>query len=107
MVGRRGWSARVRLYPDRLAVRGIYSNGGLRWDAAREFAHVEVQAGEWSTMWVYYLIGEKHSVRVECTVETPDEFVREVEARTGLTLEKRPTGWTPRPVPRHRTVVRR
>jgi len=56
---------------------------------------------------VYYLIGEKHSVRVECTVETPDEFVREVEARTGLTLEKRPTGWTPRPVPRHRTVVRR
>lgn len=97
VVGRRGWPARVLLYPDRLAVRGIYSNGSLRWDDAREFAHVEVPAGQYNTMWVYYLIGDTSNVRVECTVESPDEFVREVEARTGLTLVKRPTGGQSKP----------
>lgn len=90
VVGRRCWSARVLLYPDRLAVCGIYSNGSLRWDAAREFALVEMPAGRWNTLWAYCLIGDTYSVRVESTVETPDEFVREVEGRTGLTLEKRP-----------------
>ncbi len=102
VIGRRMWSARVFLYPDRLAVRGIYSNGSLRWDVAREFAHVEVPAGEWNTMWVYYLIGDTHSVRVECTVASPDEFVREVESRTGLRLEKHPVGWEPKPKSVHR-----
>jgi hypothetical protein len=44
-------------------------------------------------MWVYYLYGEDHSVRVEATVENPEEFIREVEQRTGLTLQGRNEEW--------------
>ena len=107
VVARRGWSARVAFFPDRLAVRGIYSNGSLRWDEARLFLHEEVPAGEWNTMWVYYLCGETRSVRVEYSVESPDVFVRAVEARTGLTLEKRPIGWVPMPAERKHLAFRR
>jgi hypothetical protein len=92
VVGRRGWSARVELYADRLAVRGIYSNGSLKWDDARSFEHVEVWAGRWNTMWVYVLRGENHGVRVEYSVRHPEEFIREVETRTGLRLAKCPLG---------------
>lgn len=89
-VARRGWAARVTIYPDRLAVRGIYSNGSLRWEEATAFTHEEVIADRWNTMWVYVLSGTGRFVRVEFTVERPEEFVREVEARTGLALEKVP-----------------
>lgn len=102
VMARRGWAMRVLVYADRLAVRGLYSNGSLRWDEATAFRHVEEAAGEWNTMWVYHLDGAARSLRVECTVESPEEFVREVESRTGLTLEKQPVGGEPEPKPAKR-----
>jgi hypothetical protein len=95
VAARRGWNARVTIYPDRLEVRGIYSNGSLKWNEATAFYHEEVPINQWGTMWVYFLCDKTHSVRVEYTVEKPDEFVRLVEERTGLKLEERPRGWTP------------
>ncbi len=93
VVGRRMLTARVCLYEDRLAVCGLYSNGSVRWDEANCFAHVEVVADKSNTMWVYYLFCETHSVRVEYSIAEPEEFIREVESRTGLILEKHPLVW--------------
>jgi len=99
ILGRRYWSGGATIYPDRLAVRGIYSNGSVKWNEATRFFHEELQYGQGIKMWVYFLCDLTHSVRVEASLKKPEEFVRVVMAKTGLRLEERPLGWTPESEP--------
>jgi hypothetical protein len=98
ICGRRYWNARITFYADRMEVRGIYSNGSLKWAEATEFAHAELTSAGNNTIWVYFVCGTNHTLRVEGPVQNPDDFVRMVQAKTSLKLKEYPVNPLPEPV---------
>jgi hypothetical protein len=100
LIAQRLRRSRVTIFPDRMEVRGVYSNGSMRWNEARAFTHEEMANPEGVAYWAYFLSGESRSLRVEPNLLDADSFERIVEAKTGLVLGKWPNGREAKPVKR-------
>jgi hypothetical protein len=86
-VGRLYQTAAIELYEDRIVVRGIYSNGHLRWNELTQFTHVKTDYARYE-LWTYWLHSSSGSLRMEDPIRDLTRFVELVERKSGLKLEE-------------------